>query len=152
MPTSPNVIADCVVAAIRALNLVPPANVVKRKAPSLPPGKEPPAIVVTVGEAGAEGRTEPLTATQKINRYPTTVVVITAAGGKALLDDEALREWRDRIEDRIDDRSRTTFAALAGFNKVDTVGKAPFDGAVLPKDLNYSAQTFEVEVIETRAT
>jgi hypothetical protein len=152
MPVSPNLIADAVVAAIRGLSLVPNANVVKRKTPSLPPGADPPQIVVVVGEAGAEGMTEPLTATEKLNRYPTLVVIITAAGGKGLLDDETLRTWRDQIEDEIDDRARTTFASVPGFNVVNTTGQAPFDGSVIPKDLNYSAQTFNVEVIEQRAT
>lgn len=152
MPQSPVLIADAVVAAIRGLALVPAAAVVKRKTPSLPPGVDPPAIVVVVGEAGFEGRTEPLTWNQKINRYPTTVIVITAAGGKTLADDDTVREWRGLIEDEIDDRWQATFASVPGINKVDSVGKTPFDGAVLPKDLNYSAQTFEVEVIEQRVS
>lgn len=150
MPASPNLIADAVVAAIRGLALVPSASVVRRKTPSLPYGKDPPAIVVVVGEAGAEGQTEPISATQKINRYPTLVVIVTAAGGKGLIDDATLREWREAIEDEIDDRARTTFASVPGFNVVNTTGQAPFDGSVLPKDLNYSAQTFNVEVIEER--
>jgi hypothetical protein len=152
MAASPNLIADAVVAAIRALDLVPDDKVQRRKTPSLPPGKDPPAIVVVVGEAGAEGQTEPLTATQKLNRYPTLVVIITGAGGRGLIDDATLREWRDRIEDEIDDRARATFATVPGFNVVNTTGQAPFDGSVISKDLNYSSQTFNVEVIEERAT
>jgi hypothetical protein len=152
VPASPNLIADAVVTAIRGLGLIDAESVVKRKTPSLPPGKDPPCIVVVVGEAGAEGQTEPLTWNQKVNRYPTLVVIITAAGGKALADDETLRNWRDLIEDEIDDKERTTFASVPGFNVVTTTGQAPFDGSVIPKDLNYSAQTFNVEVIEQRAT
>jgi hypothetical protein len=152
VPASPNLIADAVVTAIRGLALVPDASVVKRKTPSLPPGADPPQIVVVVGEAGAEGMTEPVWRTAKLNRYPTLVLIVTAAGGKALADDETLREWRDLIEDEIDDKERTTFASVPGFNVVTTTGQAPFDGSVIPKDLNYSAQTFNVEVIEQRAT
>ena len=152
MPASPNLIADAAVTAIQGLALVDSDKVVRRKTPSLPPGKDPPAIVVVVGEAGAEGMTEPLTATQKINRYPTLVLIVTAAGGKGLLDDETLREWRDQIEDELDDRGRTTFASVTGYNVTNTTGQAPFDGSVINKDLNYSAQTFNIEVIEERET
>jgi hypothetical protein len=152
VPASPNLIADAVVTAIRGLGLVPDASVIKRKTPSWAEGTPLPCIVVVVGEAGAEGMTEPVWRTAKINRYPTLVVCITPAGGKALADDETLREWRDQIEDEIDDKERTTFASVPGFNVVNTTGQAPFDGSVIPKDLNYSAQTFNVEVIEQRAT
>lgn len=154
MPVSPNLIADAVVSAIQGLNLtgLPDANVVKRKTPSLPPGKDPPCVVVVVGEGGEEGQTEELSAFWKLNRYPTTVIIITAAGGKLLADDETVREWRVLIEQELDDRERATFASVTGFNKVYTIGKAPFDGSVLPKDLNFSAQTFSVEVVETRVT
>ena len=152
MPVSPNLIADAVVTAIRGLALVDSDKVQKLKTPSLPSGVNPPFIAVCVGEMGAEGQTEKLTATQKLNSYPTTVVIITSAGGKALADDETIREWRDAIEDKIDDRCRTTFASVTGFNRVDTTGQAPFDGSVLGRDLSYSSQTFRVEVIETRAT
>ncbi len=148
---NPTLIGEAIVTALRGLSLMPAENVLRRKTPSLPPGKDPPAIVVVVSDAGAEGATEPLTATEKINRYPTLVVIITAAGGKALADDDTVREWRNAVEDEIDDRELVTFAGLPGFNRVITTGQAPFDGSVIPKDLNYSAQTFNVEMIETRA-
>ena len=90
-PVSPNLIADAVVAAIRALDLVPSARVYKAKTPSLPSGMDPPAIVVCVGEGGEEGQTELLTALTKINRYPTTVVIIKSADGSVLKDDEQVR-------------------------------------------------------------
>jgi hypothetical protein len=152
MPVSPNLIADAVVTAIRGLDLIPDAKVVRYKTPSLPPGVDPPAIVVVVGEAGAEGMTEMIDARTKLNRYPTLVVIITAAGGMLLADDATVRTWRDQIEDEIADKERTTFASVTGFNLVNTTGQAPFDGSVLNKDLNYSAHTFNVEVLETKAT
>lgn len=150
MPVSPNLIADAAVAAIEALALDDDLTVVKRKTPSLPDGTEPPCVVVVVGEGGEEGQTEPISATKKVNRYPVTVVIITAGGN--LADDETIREWRDQIEDALDDRARTTFSTVTGLNVVNTIGKAPFDGALIPRDLNYSAQTFNVEVIESRST
>jgi hypothetical protein len=149
VPASPNLIADAVVTAIRGLGLIDAESVVKRKTPSLPPGKDPPCIVVVVGEGGEEGETEVLTAVHKLNRYPTTVLIITAAGGKALADDETVREWRVAIEQEVGD-SRTCWDSVPGWVFTKTIGKAPFDGSVLPKDLNYSAQTFIPMVVETR--
>lgn len=151
MPVSPNLIADAVVTAIRGLGLVDSDKVQKLKTPSLPSGVSPPFIAVCVGEMGAEGQTEALAWNKKLNSYPTVVAIITA-NGRSLADDETVREWRDAIEDAIDDRARTTFASVAGFNKVDTTGQAPFDGSLISRDLNFSSQTFRVEVIETRAT
>lgn len=159
MPSSQVQIADAAVAAIRALDLVvstgptvtlPADKVVKRKTPSLPYGMEPPAVVVVVGDAGADGETEALTATQKYNTYPTQVIVITAAGGRALGDDDTVREWRDRIEGALYDRQRETFASVDGFDKVRATGQPPFDGSVLGRDLNFSSQRFTVACVQTR--
>lgn len=149
MAVSPNLIADAVVAAIRALHLVPDAKVQKLKTPSLPSGVNPPFIAVCVGEGGEEGQTEILTSREKLNRYPTTVVIIKGGGGKVLADDEQIREWRTLIESAVGD-DRTCFASVPGWCGVRTVGKAPFDGSLIPKDLSYSAQTFLVEVSESR--
>ncbi|MDY3554764.1 hypothetical protein R5W24_003893 [Gemmata sp. JC717] len=148
-PVSPNLIADAVVAAIRALNLVAGTKVQKLKTPSLPSGVDPPFIAVCVGEGGEEGQTELLDAETKINRYPTTVVVIGTGGGRRLGDNEQVREWRTLIESAVGD-SRACFAGVPGFNMVTTIGKAPFDGSLIPRDLDYSAQTFNVEVLESR--
>lgn len=148
-PVSPNLIADAVVTAIRALDLVPADSVQKLKTPSLPSGVEPPFIAVCVGEGGEEGQTEPIDAVTKLNRYPTTVVIIGAGGGRALDDNEEIREWRTLIESAVGD-DRDCFASVPGFNAVATIGKAPFDGSLIPRDLDYSAQTFVVEVLESR--
>lgn len=145
---SPNLIADAVVTAIRGLGLVDSAKVQKLKTPSLPSGVDPPFIAVCVGEGGEEGETTYLTAAHKLNRYPTTVVIITA-DGRTLEDDEAVREWRVRIEAAVGD-DPSAFASVPGFILAKTVGKAPFDGSLVPKDLNYSAQTFNVQVVEPR--
>lgn len=154
MPASPNLIADAVVAAISGIatltTLLPGVAVKRLKAPSLPPGVNPPLIVVVVGEMGAEGETQWLTAAHKLNKYPTTVVLITGGGSK-LGDDANLREVRELIEDTIDDKRVTTFASVTGFVRVQTTGQAPFDTSVLPKGLNYSSQKFNVSVIEARA-
>lgn len=148
MAASPNLIADAAVTAIRALALVPDANVVRRKTPSLPHGLNPPAIVVVVGEGGEEGETDYLTAAHKLNRYPTTVIIVTAAGGSLTGDDATVREWRVAIEEELADKGRTAFATVPGFILSKAVGKPPFDGSVLGRDLNYSAQTFGVQVVE----
>lgn len=148
-PVSPNLIADAAVAAIRGLNLVPADKVQKLKTPSLPSGVQPPFIAVCVGEGGEEGETTPFAPGLKINRYPTTVVIITA-NGRALGDDETIREWRTLIEGAVGDRA-ATYTTVPGFLFTRIVGKAPFDGSLVPRDLNYSAQTFNVQVIEQRS-
>lgn len=149
IPVSPNLIADATVTAIRALNLVPNENVQKLKTPSLPSGVEPPFIAVCVGEGGEEGQTELIDALTKLNRYPTTVVVIGAGDGRKLGDNEDIRSWRTLIESAVGD-ARTCFATVPGWNQTMTIGKAPFDGSLIPRDLDYSAQTFVVEVLESR--
>ncbi|AWM40312.1 hypothetical protein GobsT_12190 [Gemmata obscuriglobus] len=150
-PVSPNLIADAVVAAVRALNLVPGNKVQKLKTPSLPSGVDPPFIAVCVGEGGEEGQTTILTYRHKINRYPTTVVIIGAGDGRVLADGERVREWRTLIEQAVGD-SRGCFATVPGWLFTATIGKAPFDGSLIPRDLDYSAQTFNVAVVEPRST
>ena len=152
MPVSANLIADAIVTAIRGLDLVADANVLKLKTASLPSGQPLPCIIVCVGEIGAENRLEPISYNQKLNRYPTTVTIFKAADGKKQADDETIRTWRDQLEDEIDDKAATTFASVTGFNKVDTVGRTPFLGSALDRDVVHSQLVFEVEVIEARAT
>lgn len=138
-------IADAVVTAVEALALTG-VTVVRRKTPSLPPGVSPPQVVVSVGE---EGDTDYLTATLCLVTYPVSVTVVTAAGGKKLVDDDTLRGWREQIRGAVD--AKTAFAAVSEFNAVHSGGRAPFDPAALAKDLNYSTQTFTVEAIEARS-
>lgn len=152
MPASANLVGDAIVTAIQGLGLVDDAKVLKLKSPTLPSGVEPPAIIVCVGEIGAENRTEPIDYATKLNRYPTTITVVTAASGAAQGDDETVREWRDQLEDEIDDKAFTTFATVPGFNKVDSVGRNPFLLSALNRDLNYSQIVAEVEVLEARET
>lgn len=149
MPASPNLIADAAVAAIRALNLVPSDKVQKLKTPSLPSGVEPPFIAVCVGEGGEEGETTVLTPNHKINRYPTTVVIITA-DGRTLGDNETVREWRVEIDEALGD-SRTVWNTVPGWLFTRTVGKPTFDGSLIARDLNFSAQMFNVQVVEPRS-
>ena len=159
MPASPNLVADAIVTAIRGIGLetaegeaLASASVMKLKTPSLPDDVQPPAVVVAVGEGGEGGETEEIDAFTKLNRYPVTVAIFTAAGGSLLGDDETVREWRVEIEEVVDDRGRATFATVPGFNKVSTMGRVPFDPVALRDDLNMSSQRFTVEVLETRAT
>ena len=149
-PVSPNLIADAAVAALRALNLVPGENVLKLKTPSLPSGVDPPALIVCVGEGGEEGETTILTPGHKINRYPTTVIIIGTGDGRVLADKEEVRAWRTVIESALGD-SRACWATVPGWLFTRTIGKAPFDGSLLPRDLNYSAQTYNVQVVEPRS-
>lgn len=138
-------IAAAVVTAIQALDLVDDTLVVRRKTPTLPPDKEPPAIVVSVGE---EGASESLTGVLDAVRYPVQVTIITGDGTKAV-DNDTLRTWRESI--RVAVNKGTAFASVANFESVDPEGRAPFHPAALPKDLNYSILVFTVEVTEARA-
>lgn len=139
-------IADTIVTAIQGLNLtgVASGSVVRRKTPSLPAGKDPIQIVVTVGEETVE----PLTARKDLVKYPCAVTIITS-GGHKLADDDTLRTWREQI--RVAVNKPACFAAVAEFNQVDPVGKAPFNAAGLAKDLNVSQLIFTVQTLETRA-
>lgn len=130
----------------------PPAAVpvVKRKAPSLPSGKNPVEIVIVVGE---ESRTEPMDARHKLETYSLAVVIV-GSGGHKLRDNPITRNWIQRIQQRVDDKARATFTGLpvgSELNRVNsTGGKLPFDPAGLPADLDYTAIPFEVQTIETR--
>lgn len=147
-------VGDAAEAAVTAIGVlkppgVPPAAAVpvaRRKTPSAPEGSANglPEIVVSVGE---EPATEYLTATEKLRRYPVAVTIVTDGGAKAA-DDATVRKWRDQIDAALD--ARAAFASVDGFNQVDAGGGAPFDPAALPKDFNYSIQTFTVQVIEGR--
>jgi hypothetical protein len=136
-------IADAIVAAVTALGLGP--TVVRRKAPSLPQGQDPPQIVVSVGE---EGDVKPLTAKKDMVRYPVAVTIVTG-GGKKLADDETLRLWREQIRTAINQRA--TFVSVPQFNQVDPSGKPPFNPAAMAKDLNYSMLVFTVSTREARS-
>lgn len=152
-------IGDAIVAAIQAIGLevsegppaveLPDESVLRRKTPSLPPKKEPPQVVVVVGDTAA--KVEWLNATQKLSTWPVSVVIITA-GGRKHEDDERSRTWREEIERAVYDQQRTCFADLAGFNECNVSGKSPFDPQALDKDLVYLTSNFEVQVIETLAS
>ena len=147
----PNSVSDAVgaavAAAVQAIGITDSAVAVpvdRRKTPSLPSGKKPPRIVVSVGDVPA---TEYLTADEKLRTYPVAVTIVTAKG-EDLADDPVIRQWRDQIDGAVD--TRAAFGSVSGFNQVDAQGGPPFDPAALPKELNYSIQTFAVQVIESR--
>lgn len=142
-------LGDAAVTALQGLDLtgVADASIVRRKAPTLPIGTDPPAIVVTIGEE----QQEHLTGATKLVTYPLLVTVFTG-GGRKLQDDDTLRDWRESIREELDDRGRTTFTAVTGFNKSDFAGGVLYPPAALPKDVNAMALLFEIEVLEPRAT
>lgn len=142
-------VAGAIKAAVEGLGWTagdPPAAVpvVCRKTPSLPPGKEPPQVVIVIGE---EGDSEYLSAARDLITYPAAVVYFSA-GGKKLADDTEVRDRREAVRKKME--AAATFAGVAGFNRVLAGGKAPFDPGALAKDLNASYQVFRVEVIEAR--
>ncbi|MBA4192478.1 MAG: hypothetical protein C0467_31300 [Planctomycetaceae bacterium] len=146
-----NQIGDAIVSALSALGWKVSADpgaddmpVARRKTPSLPSGKEPPAVVVVVGE---EGNVEYLTARKYLVSYPVAVVYITA-GGKLLGDDTTLRDRRIVIRNTIDKKS--CFTSVTGFDSSSYGGRAPFNTNALNKDLNYSVQVFTISVQEDR--
>jgi hypothetical protein len=143
-------IADAVVTAVSALGWTagdPPAAVpvVKRKKPSMPSGKNPMEVVVSVGE---EGEVRPMTGSQDWVKYPATVAIFTA-GGKLTGEDADLRDKREEL--RLALNTRTAFATVPGFNRVTAEGKNPYDPAALAQDLNMSVYVFTVEVAEPRS-
>lgn len=144
-------VAALTVAAVQGIGLVKAggtaldsASVVLRKVPSLPSGKEPPQVVVTVED---EGQTEYLTATTKLKKCAVAVTIISGNGQK-LLDDSTVRTWRQQIEGVLDRRS--TWVTLTGWSETNVTNKAPFDTGALSKDLNYSIVAAEVQVVEVR--
>jgi hypothetical protein len=144
-----------VATAIQGINLevstgvmLDDARVIVRKKPELAPKEQPPLVLVVVGE---EGETERLTATKKLKRW-TVAVVIATAGGAKLEEDTRLRTWREQIDAKIYDQQLTTFATLTGFNECNATGRSPFDPQALSKDLVWSVQNYEIQVIETLAT
>lgn len=134
--------------AITKPGVTPTAAVpsVKRKTPSVPEGDSLglPQFVVSVGE---EGKTEYLTATQKLKTYPVAVTIVTATG-QQLADDATIRQWRQQIELVLE--LRNTWVGLAGWNQVEITNKAPFDTTALSKDYDYATVVAEVQVVETR--
>jgi hypothetical protein len=137
-------VAGAVAAAVEGLALAG-VTVVRRKTPSLPHGASPPQAVVCVGE---EGEDDYLTARLRRVRYPVVVALVTAAGA-ALGDDDAFRDWRERVRDAVDRKG--AFAAVPEFDAVSHTGRVPFDQAALRQDLNYGFQVFTVETIEPRS-
>lgn len=138
-------VGDIAKSAVQALALSG-VTVVKRKTPSLPEGTSAglPQVVISVGE---EGRTEYLSATKKLKTYPVAATIVTA-GGQQAADDATVRDWRQRIELKLE--ARATWTGLAGWNRVVITNKAPFDQATLSKDYNYATVVAEIEVVETR--
>lgn len=141
-------IGDVAKAAVEALALSGVTAVVKRKLPGVPEGDDNglPQVVISVGE---EGKTEYLTATEKLKTYPVTIAIVTA-GGSLAGDDPAVREWRQLIEEALDARA-TWVDDVAGWNRVSLTNRPPFDRASLSKDYNYSLVVAAVEVIEAHA-
>lgn len=151
-------------AMVSALNLVPAAQVVRRKVPGAPEGTVPkppegtPAgqlriltISISVGE---EGDTEYLTAVLKVKNYPVAVTIVTNTGRDAA-DDDQIRQWRQQIEVAIESRSSWRAQARVigfGYNLATITNKPPFDPAALSKDFNYSTVVATVSVVEPRAT
>ena len=137
-------VGDKALAAVVALNLLPPASVVKRKQPTLPEGKTAPAIVVSVGAFGDVAKVDALT---DLVSYPVAVTVVTG-DGEVAADDPVPRKWLDQIRKKL--QSRASWAGLTGFNTVKTTGKEPFDPTALNKNWNYGTQVFTVSVLESR--
>lgn len=140
-------VGDAIEAGLAELGLavgVVLVTISRRKTPSLPGGKEPPEIVISIGE---EGQIEPMDCTRDFVRYPVAVTIVTGGGAK-LGDDATVRAWREQIRKKL--QSRSVYAGLAGWNGVSTVGKAPFEPSALPKDYNFSMQVFTVEILESR--
>ncbi len=143
MPSVADKVADAAVLAVQGLAWA--AAITERlKTPSLPQGKDPPRVVVCVGE---EGETEYLTSRDRLVKYPLAVVYFSA-GGRKLADDAELRERREAVFNAVD--AKAAFAAVPEFNAVSRGGRTPFDPGALPKDLNASVQVFTVEAIEGR--
>ena len=137
-------IADAVKAGITALAF-PGVTGERRKIPALPAGKDPPQIVVSVGE---EGDTIYLDFEYHVLvRYPVAVTIVTA-GGSLMEDDNTLRDWRESIRKKIDDPA--TYSAVTGFMRTLSAGRVPFDVSALSKDLNFAVQVFTAEVLEDR--
>lgn len=150
-------LGDLAVAALQAEGFTfgtPPVavSVVKRKVPTLPAGKAPVEIVVVVG---AQGPSKSLDAARRTATYDLAIVIVAATGHK-LRDDPVVRNWIDRIEQRLDDLDRDTFAGMPAGSQLVRAdsqgGRLPFDPAALAADLNYVAVPFGVEVEIERAT
>lgn len=129
--------------AVEALTLTG-VTVTKRKTPSLPEGKSPPAVVITVVQV----KWERLTATEKVNTFAVTATVITGGGAKAA-DDATVRKWLKQIESVLE--AQATFIAVPGFDGIDIRPGPPFDPAALAKDFNYGFVSADVTVVEGHA-
>lgn len=145
-------VGDAIEAALTALAILKPGvapdtpvPISRRKTPSLPEGKSPPELVVSVG---AFGRVEPIDARRDMVGYPLAVTIVTA-GGTAAAYEPLIDNWRQRVRRAV--QARATWAAVGGWNSVETEGKEPFDSAALPKDFNFSVQVFTVFVLEPRS-
>lgn len=143
-------IANAAVAAIEALDLTYNSTsftVVRRKNPSLPRGKSPPQIVVSVSD---RRNYRDLTATERLCSYALTIAVVTG-GGAILSDDDALQLIHEQIRNAIAQKGCFN-GAVSTFNQVDAGGDIPFDLGVLEKAaLNYSIDPFTVQTIESRS-
>ena len=124
---------------------LPDTRVLVRKRPELAQKEEPPLVMVCVSD---EQPVEWLNVRQKLRTYTVTVVIATA-GGATLQDDTRVRTWRASIEAAVYDDQRACFASVAGFNQCDARPKPPFDPAGLSKDIIWSLQAFDVEVLES---
>jgi hypothetical protein len=126
-----------------------PIPVVRRKTPSVPEGtSQNPPLPQLIVSCGEEGRSEYLTATQKLKTYPVAVTIVTNTGQQQA-DDNTVRKWRQQIELALE--SWTNWQAqVSGFNDSVLTNKAPFDTAALAKDYSYSVIICEVSVVEVR--
>ncbi len=139
-------VADYVKAAVESLAITSggtAVEVVRRKTPSLPEGKSPPQIVISVG---AEGATDDMDfeGSDGIS-YPVAVTIV-AAGGTREADDDTVRGWVQQIRRKFADE--TTWTGFLGFLDCTRDGKLPFDRSALSKDFNYFTQVFTVRVQE----
>lgn len=136
-------ISDAVAAALDAatgLSAFPAA--LQLKAPSLPPGLEPPQLVVTVAD---DGDAEDIWAGAVLVKYPVAVTIVTA-GGTTLGEDATLRTARELIRKLL--HRESTYAGVVGLNRTTAGLRLPYDPAGLDKTLNYSTVSATVEVIE----
>lgn len=120
-----------------------PVEVVRRKTPSLPEGKSPPQIVISVG---AEGPADYLDFEESEGISHPVAVTVVSAGGTREADDDTVRGWIQQIRRLVGKAS--TWAGFAGFLDVTRDGKVPFDRSALGKDFNYYTQVFTVRLQE----
>lgn len=144
MASVANAIRAAAATAVSALSLTPTPTVKARKRPTLPAGVAPPAVVVSVGDAGA---VEVLVPGKVLVRYPLTVAAYVATDGRNQSPD-TLETWRQAIGRALD--SRAAFAAAGDVNDVERADETVFDPPPQEDGYDVSFQRFIVEMIEDR--